>query len=192
MLRIGGFGAIIGAALWFIGLAVGSAADDGADTAWLVVSMLGSVGLLVALTGLSGFQAHREPRLAWAAFGIPAIGMVVSLVGMAGMAFVPDEEIVGTWSGWGVWVVGLLTTLVGSILFAVATIRADVFSRRAAIALAGSAVAVIVVAFGTTGAADPSIARILAAVVVGAFAASWMALGISALRRGPIRAVAPA
>ena len=191
MLRIGGLGAIIGAALWFIGLAGGSNAEDGSDTVWLVVSMLGSVGLLLAFAGLSGFQAHREPRLAWAAFGIPAIGTVVSLVGMAGMAFLPDEQIVGTWSGWGVWVLGLLTTLIGSILFGVATIRAAVFSRRAAIALAASAVAVILVAFGTTGAADPSAARILAAVVVAAFAASWMALGVSALRRGPIRAVAP-
>ncbi|HTK46301.1 MAG TPA: hypothetical protein VL749_13225 [Patescibacteria group bacterium] len=192
MLRIGGFGAIIGAALWFIGLAGGSAADDGSDTVWLVVSMLGSVGLLLALTGLSGFQAHREPRLAWAAFGIPAIGTVVSLVGMAGMAFAPDEQIVGTWSGWGVWALGLLTTLIGSILFGIATIRAAVFSRRAAIALAGSAVAVIAVGTGSTGVADQAVQRILAAAGLAAFASSWMALGVSAVRRGPIRAVAPA
>ena len=83
MLRIGGFGAIIGAALWFIGLAGGSAADDGSDTVWLVVSMLGSVGLLLALTGLSGFQAHREPRLAWAArlYAATAVGLRRASIG---------------------------------------------------------------------------------------------------------------
>ena len=193
MLRIGGIGAIVGSALWFIGIAGGSAADDGPDTAWLVVGMIGSVGLLLALAGLSGFQAHHEPRLAWAAFGIPAIGSVLSLAGMFGMAFVPDEQLGGTWSGWGLWVLGLLTTFIGSILFGVATIRAAVFSRRAAVALAASAAAAIVVALGLTGGSpDPSVARILSAGVLAAFAASWMALGVSALRHGPIRAIAAA
>lgn len=192
MLRIGGFGAIIGSALWFIGIAGGSAADDGSDTAWLVLAMLGSVGLLLALAGLSGFQAHLEPRLAWAAFGIPALGTVVSVAGMVGMTLMQDEPIIGTWSGWGVWMLGLVTTLLGSILFAVATIRADVFSRRAAVALAVSSVAIFAIGFGTVGATNESLARLLTAGALGAFAASWMSLGVSALRRRPIRAIAPA
>jgi hypothetical protein len=192
MLRIGGFGAIIGGALWFAGIAGASAADDDSDVLWMVVEVLGGLGLLVALAGLSAFQAHREPRLAWAAFGIPALGTVVSLAGMVAMTVVPDEPIVGTWSGWSVWIVGLLTTVLGSILFAVATIRAAVLSQRAAIVLAGSAVAIIGVAFVTIDAVDQTFTRILPAAALAAFAGSWMALGVTALRRGPIRSIEPA
>ena len=194
MLRIGGFGALFGGILWFLGIAVASQ-PGGDDTAWLGVAALGTVGLLLAFTGLSAFQARRDPVLAWAAFAIPGIGSLASVIGLTVMALGPGDDplILGSYTAWSVWMIGLLGTLIGSIIFAVATIRAAVFSRRAAIALAVSSATVLLGMSGLIGTntQGPGMSLVLA-VVLGAFAASWMALGIMALRTGPIRAIAPA
>lgn len=193
MLRIGGFGAIAGGALWFTGLAVSSLL--GGDRAWMALGSVGTFGLLVALIGLSAFQAYRDTALVWAAFAIPAIGSLASLVGAAAMALSPSEDprVLGSFSAWSVWAVGLLGMLIGSILFAAVTIRAAVFSRRAAQALAISSTVVLLVAFGGMGSdTTTDLGRVLIAASIGSFAASWIALGIMALRRGPIRALAPA
>ena len=190
MLRIGGYGAIAGGAMTAAGF-IGGNVEGGFQSVWFVIFALGLVGILVALAGLSGFQAYREPRLAWAAFGIPAIGTLLSLAGLIGMAVRGDGPIVGAMSSWEVWALGLLTMLLGSILFATATIRASVFSRRSAMALAVSSAALLVTAFGAI-AGDTFAGRVFLAVVVFVFGSSWVALGVSALRRAPIRAVAPA
>lgn len=194
MLRLGGFGAIAGGILWFIGLAVASQLGDENASAWLALMALGTFGLLLAFIGLSAFQARRDPILTWAAFAIPALGTVVSLIGVTTMLLGPGEDpLVGSFSAWLVWAVGLVGTVIGSIIFAVATIRAAVFSRRAAIALAVSSVVVLFVAFGASGIDQASLGgQLLFATALGSFAASWVALGIMALRRGPIRAIAPA
>jgi hypothetical protein len=194
MLRIGGFGALFGGGLWFLGLAVASL-PGGDDTVWLGLTALGTLGLLAALIGLSAFQAHRHPILAWAAFAIPGLGALVSVIGATVMAFGPGDEpmVLGSLSAWSVWAVGLLGTFVGSIIFAVATIRAAVFSRRAAIALAVSSALVLVAMLGGMSTDTQGLAmQAVLALVLGSFGASWMALGIMALRRGPIRAIAPA
>jgi hypothetical protein len=170
---------------------IGGTDEGGFQSVWLVIFALGLIGILVALAGLSGFQAYREPRLAWAAFGIPAIGTLLSIAGLVGMAVRGDGPIVGAMSSWEVWAIGLLTMLLGSVLFAIATIRASVFSRRSAIALAVSAAVLLLSAFGSI-AGDTTGARIFLAVIVVAFGGSWVALGVSAIRRAPIRAVAAA
>jgi hypothetical protein len=193
MLRIGGFGAIVGGVLWFSGMAALSA-DDTAPALWGAVAILGNLALLVALAGLSAFQAHRHPRLAWAAFAIPAFGTIASVVGLAGM-LIPMGIFAGgsTIDPWSIWFIGLLATLVGSVLFAIATVRARVLSRRAAISLGGFAAISIAIGLGLAGpSGDGSSDELATAVAIGAFAASWVALGVSALRRGPIRAIAPA
>jgi hypothetical protein len=189
MLRIGGYGAIAGGAMVAAGF-IGGNVQGGFQTMWLVVFGLGLVGILVAIAGLSGFQAHREPRLAWVAFGMPAIGTLLTITGLVGMAVRGDAPIFGTVSGWDVWAIGLLTMLVGSLLFSFATVRASVFSRRSAIALAVSAALLLASASGVAF-GDNVASRVLLAVLVVAFGGSWIALGISALRRGPIRTLAP-
>lgn len=189
MLRIGGFGAIAGGVLWFLGIAVASALGERGGAPWMFVAMVGTVGLLLALVGLSAFQAHRQAALTWAAFAIPAVGCVVSLVGMFGMATSPsDTAFIGSLGPWEIWILGMLAMLVGSFLFAVATIRAGVLSRRAAQSLAITAAAIILVAFGVSN--GP--ATILTAASMASFGGSWVALGLSALRRGPIRPIVPA
>jgi hypothetical protein len=194
LLRIGGFGAVFGAAAWFIGLAAASGiafAEGG--RLWIGVMVVGSIGLLVALIGLSAFQGHRHPRLAWVAFAIPAIATIASAVGATGMLLLPEDgALFGTWSPWGIWIIGLLGTFLGSTLFAVATYQANVLSRRAASALGTSSGAATFLALLVSGGPDPSGAWLVTAISIGAFAASWMWLGVSALRRGPIRAISPA
>lgn len=193
LLRIGGFSAVFGAAVWFIGLAAASGTAGGEGRLWIGVMALGSLGLLVALIGLSAFQGHRQPRLAWVAFGVPAASTVASAAGATGMVLLPEDgALFGSWSPWGIWIIGLLGTFFGSILFAVATYRADVLSRRAASALgATSGVAAFLMVFVAMG-PDGSRAWLVTAATIGAFSASWMWLGVSALRRGPIRAISPA
>lgn len=194
MLRLGGFGAIAGGILWFIGLAVSSWPGVADGSAWFALVAVGTLGLLLALIGLSAFQARRDPILTWAAFAIPGLGTFVSLIGATAMVLGGDEPfVVGSVDAWSVWALGLLGTVVGSMIFAIATIRAAVFSRPAAIALAASSVVVLFVASGTIGGGGQGLgSQLLIAAAVGSFAASWVALGIMALRGGPIRAIAPA
>ena len=191
LLRMGGIGAVIGGAAWFVGIAGASAGGGGA---WLGVMIIGNFGLLLALVGLSAFQAHRNPVLAWAAFAIPALGTGLAVIGSAGLALQPaGGPFLATWAPWDIWIVGLLATVVGSVLFAIATIRAGVLSRRAAQALAGSAVVVTTAGLLSMGFVDlPPVTGVAMVVGLAAFAGSWLWLGISALRRGSIRVVAPA
>jgi len=194
LLRLGAFGAIGGAALWIIGF-VGASIGVGFAPGWLGLITLGTIGLLMALVGLSAFQAHREPRLAWAAFAIPATGTLISLVGIFGMFIMPDSDTayLGSFTPWEVWAIGALGTLVGCVLFGAATLRASVLSRWAAGGLAGSSAAILLLAtglFGRTGTGGPGTVYFLGALLT--FGASWGLLGISALRRGPIRAIAAA
>ena len=96
---------------------------------------------LVALTGMSAFQARSSPSLIWTAFALTAVGMVVVFV--AGVS-----DLVG--AGPRDWREGLLpygavAALVGSALLrGIATFRGSVLSRHGALALViGPAVGLI-------------------------------------------------
>ncbi len=137
-LRLGGYAAIVGGTLFFLGLAGGSLLGD-AGWMFILAFAAGAAALLVALAGLSAFQARRYPALVWAAFILPAIGAVVTIIGVLGMVFVGEGRFVGEWSAWSVWAFGLVTLLIGSALFAVATWLTHSLSRPAAVLLAISA-----------------------------------------------------
>lgn len=194
MLRIGGVGAIVGGAFWVVGFIVSSQNSEGDASGWLALMAAGTVALLLAVVGLSAFQAHRNPRLAWAAFLIPAAGLLITFAGLIGSFVGPsDSPIIAGWSWWSIWVVGLVGTVVGSVLFAVATVQAAVLSRRGGVALAASSVLFLLIAMLGWGAPTMEpLAQLLFGGSVVAFGGSWAWLGLSALRRGPIRAVAPA
>ena len=193
MLRLGGGGAVIGGLLVSIGFIAGNVMrDDAAAPLFFGMMAVGNLGLLLAVIGLSAFQARTHPRLAWAAFIVPAIGSLMAIVGVYGMATgASDAPMLLGLSPWGLWALGLLGTLAGSIVFGIATLKADVLSRSAAITLSVSAAVVLVVGLGLTS-GTPGLGPDLAAIAsVLAFGVSWAWLGASALRRGPIRAVAP-
>jgi hypothetical protein len=184
-LRIGGWAAIAGGLLWFIGLAAASASDSDNDGIWSLFLLAGTAALLVALVGLSAFQARRNPRLVWAAFILPAAGAVVSIVGIIGMAVVGDRRFVGDMSAWSVWIFGMFAMFIGSGLFGIATLRAQTLSRAGALLLVVSSFVVMPIAAGMTGGiVSEQVGLVVTVVTLLAFAGGWVVLGVSALRTG--------
>ena len=188
-LRIGGYAAIASGLLWLVVLA-GNAINDGADPGipWLgAVILTAVVTTLVALLGLSAFQARRYPVLTWAAFAIPALGGVVALLGAAAIALNGDSDraVVAGLSGWAISMLGLMALLVGSGLFAVATWRARSLSRGASALLIAGAIAVVIGLAGVSGSFVPELLLpLLVFATVFVFPAGWVAMGVSALRVG--------
>jgi uncharacterized membrane protein len=180
--RIGGWAAILGGILWFTGLAGSATVGSEDDNQWGFVILAATVLLLVALTGLSAFQARRDPRLVWAAFAVPAIGACVSIVGLIGSGVVGDRPFIGDLSPWWVWMFGMMTMFIGSALFALATVRTQVLSRAGAVLLGVSSVIVIPMAMGISGGFPPELGQLLTVATMLAFVGGWVALGISALR----------
>ena len=183
-LRIGGYAAIGGAFLWLLGLVFGSASETAAgfEALTLIAVVLGTALLLVALVGLSAFQARTYPRLTWAAFAIPAIGALTSLAGMGLTAGLGDRPIIGDYSAWYVWLVGTLALIVGSGLFGLATWRTRTLSRRGAALLGIGSLAIVPVLLNLALGGDVAWTWILFVVTVLAFATGWLALGIGVLR----------
>jgi hypothetical protein len=187
-LRIGGYAAILGGLLWFIVLA-GNAINNGGEAgAWLGWSILAAVvTTLVALVGLSAFQARRYPVLIWTSFAVPAISGVISLLGAVAIAASgdSDREIVAGLSGWAIAMIGVMGLLVGSGLFALGTWRARSLSRPAAALLGLGAVVVVFTLAGVSGGFMPRELTLVALVTaILAFPGGWAALGLSALRVG--------
>jgi hypothetical protein len=185
-LRIGGYAAIVGGVLWLLVLA-GNAINNGGESPapFLGYAVVGAtVMTLVALIGLSAFQARSHPVLTWAAFAIPAIGAVIGLLGYVSIVATGDSDatLIAGISPWMIGSIGLLTMVVGSSLFAVATWRARSLSRTASGILAVGALLVVLALFGASGALPSpiAIAPIVAAILV--FPAGWIAMGVSALR----------
>lgn len=185
-LRIGGYAAIVGGLLWLVAF-VGNFLNDGGESppAILGYAIVGATAVtLVALVGLSAFQARSHPVLTWAAFAIPAVGAVVGLFGYAAIVVAGDSDsaLIGGISPWMIGSVGLLTIVVGSSLFAVATWRARSLSRTASGLLAAGALLAIPAMFGASGALPSPVAIVPIVAAIIAFPAGWIAMGISALR----------
>ncbi len=189
-LRIGGYAAILGGLLWLVALA-GNAINDGAESGSTILGLVivgATIVTLVALVGLSAFQARRHPRLVWAAFAIPAAGAIVALLGVAVTVVTGDSdaEVFAGADGWMISTLGLLTLLLGSGLFALATWRARSLSRWAAGLLGFGSFVVVPALSGITGGFVPEALLVPVIVItIIAFPAGWMAVGISALRVGP-------
>jgi hypothetical protein len=135
-LRIGGLAAILGAALWAVaGLVNSGVLVDVDATVPSILLVAGMPVSLVALAGLSAYQARTEPTLAWVAFLVPATGTVVCLIGIVGILVATDEELL-----WMMFALGIGTALVGSVLFAIVTYRKGTLSRAGSVLLGVGAV----------------------------------------------------
>lgn len=169
-LRIGGIAAVIGAPVWVGGFVIASGVVGAVDTRTVAAVMVaGSLALLVALVGLSAFQARVQPVLSWLAFALPAAGTIGLIVGALGLA-IGREEFVDA------FYFGLMTFLLGSLLFAIATYLAAVLSRPAAVVLG---VAPVLAIAGGGGEGSAEIVTVAALIC---FTVGWFALGVRAIR----------
>jgi hypothetical protein len=169
-LRIGGVAAILGAALWAVAGLVNSGIfvnlDAAVPTILLVAGMPAS---LVALAGLSAYQARTEPTLAWVAFLVPAAGTGACVIGIIG-GFIAYDELF-----WMMFALGALTAIVGSVLFAIVMYRTGSISRLGSVFLGVGAVLILFTI------SNPS-TQSLAAVGLAAVALGWFTLGVQAIR----------
>ena len=168
-LRVGGFAAILGAVLWAVA-GLFSLGIFGAPDAQVPVAMLmtGMVVLLVAVAGLSAFQARTHPGAIWAAFVITAIGTVVFFAGFAGMSLIGGDGF------WGLWFIGLMTVILGSGLFAAVTYQTRVLPRLGSV-LIGIGIVLIL---------GEAVAHLEVLITIGmaCFAVGWFTLGVQAIR----------
>jgi hypothetical protein len=186
-LRIGGYAAVVSGLLWLY-ILVGNAINDGAESGAPFIGIalvVATVTTLAALVGLSAFQARRHPMLVWTAFAVPAIGAIIALLGVVAMTVARDSDadLIGGLSPWAISTIGVLTLLVGSALFALATWRARSLSRGAAALLGGGALLILPSLMGVTGGLiPPVVGYLLLVLAILAYPLGWIALGISALR----------
>ena len=169
-LRIGGIAALIGAPIWVGGFVVASDVVGGVDSRTTAAMMaVGSLGLLIALVGLSAYQARVHPILSWVAFAVPAIGTIALLVGALGVA-VGREQFADA------FYFGLLTYFVGSLLFAIATFLTAVLSRPGAVLLGVAPILAI------GGGGGEGSAEVLTVAALICFTLGWCAMGVKAIR----------
>jgi hypothetical protein len=184
-LRLGGAAAIVGTVLFPAGLIVSSLNGGSDEVPGAALMLAGTGALLLALIGLSSFQARQHPRLIWAAFALPALGTVTSSTGLVAMAAVGDRPFLAGLSPWSIWILGVIATVIGSALFALATYRTRALPRFAAGSLAiGSGILLLVIVVGSTGivAGTDSLAPALVLAGLIAFSIGWIALGWTAIR----------
>jgi len=176
-LRIGGYAAIVGAALIGLVIALTGGRTEGSESAAPIALLVALAALLVGLAGMSAFQARSDPRLVWSAFAMTAVGTVVIFI-----ASVSDLAGVGP-GDWrdGLLPIGLVTAGLGSVLFGVATYRVSVLSRTGALALAIGPVAALIGAIAVSQDAW-ELGMLLILVGTVSFLAGWLTLGVAAIK----------
>ena len=180
-LRIGGFAAVIGGALTATAIALGIGLVNVDPSVAGVLFIAGSAALIVALAGLSAFQARAHPVLSWTAVAVTLVGTFLILVAIIG------TQVTGEWLS-GAFAVGAIGVFAGSTLFAVVTYQTGALSRGAAVLLGIGSVTTGIAGFG--GNAMPPVLLIITAI---GFTLGWLALGIQAVRMDrPAPAARPA
>ena len=186
-LRIGGIAAIEGASLIVIVIALTGGHTEGSENANTIALLVALAALLVALTGMSAFQARSNPWLVWTAFAVTAVGTVAILIaGVSDLAGAGPRD----WRD-GPLPIGLVAVGLGSAAFGIATYRGSVLSRKGALSL------VIGPAVGLIGAIAVSqdlwgLGMPLVLVGIVSFLAGWFTLGVAAIRLDRTSALKPA
>ncbi|MGZ8512705.1 MAG: hypothetical protein ACXWWL_04640 [Candidatus Limnocylindria bacterium] len=183
--RISGYAAIVGGTAALLMIAIGFLVPGAGDgTLAVYLFPIAAIALFVALIGMSAAQGRRLPALTWVAAILPAAGLAASVVGVFAGATLGDRPIVGGVTAWGLLSVGFVGVIVGSVLFAAATVVVGVLSRGAAVTiLAGSLVLALVGLPIGFGAVDPGESPAILVVLIAAgvaFCLGWIWLGYAA------------
>jgi len=173
-LRLGGAAAMAGGALWLVAMTWILLFDSNVGSGAWVLLLLASVALLVGLAGLSAFQARQHPVLIWAAFSLPAIGALLTILGAA-MNGSGNEY----W--WGLFILGVVATIVGSGLFALATWRSAALPRSGAAVLGIASLISFATFVAQSGSGDSNGVVALFVVGLGAFSVGWIVVGVQAI-----------
>lgn len=180
-LRTAGIAAIAGGTLWglsWLMMAANEFLGGGDEVPLAIFTVLAaSVALLVALAGLSSFQARKNPRVVWASFVAGAIGLV-AIIGAWPLMMVTE-------SAYYLFIVGIVAFPLGSIAFGIVTYRTNALSRMAAAALVIGGVVQFIGMVVLFNGAPVFVGPELALMMVGSigFAAAWIDLGFDAVRR---------
>jgi hypothetical protein len=184
-LRIGGLAAIIGPAIIVLTMvASGGLGPDSSRASWDVVfvgQLVGLSALLVALTGLSAFQARSHPGLVWKSFGLTAIGAVAMLVaGSIDLAAPSTLDWTQT-----LFFAGTGAAALGSALFGIATRRISMLSHNGATLLVAGPI--LAAAGFVLSAWIWTLGYIFVKAATFTMLGGWVTLGIAALRVGDRR-----
>jgi hypothetical protein len=179
-LRFAGIAAIIGGVLWGLSwlaiITFDASATDEADGLLSASLITATVALLVALAGLSAFQARTHRVAGWASFLIPGLGALLMVLGLTLM-------VLGVGNAWNVMIVGLLALPTGAIVFGAVTYRTEALSRGGSALLAAGAslqLAGIVIVMAVEWTSPLQFVGVLGAA---GFAVGWLVLGADAIRR---------
>jgi hypothetical protein len=126
-LRIGGVAAVVGASLIVIVIALSGGHTQGSEIASIAL-LVALAALLVALTGMSAFQARSNPWLVWTAFAVTAVGtLAIFIAGVSDLAGVGPTD----WRD-GPLPIGVVTAALGVIPMDVADkyVHRDLASER--------------------------------------------------------------
>jgi hypothetical protein len=160
---------------------------EGSDEASSIALLVALAALLVALTGMSAFQARSNPWLVWTAFGLTAVGtLAIFIAGVSDLVGVGPRD----WRD-GPLPIGVVAVALGSAAFGIATYRGSVLSRKGALSLViGPAVGLI----GAIAVGQDLWGLGMALVLVGmvSFLAGWFTLGVAAIRLDRTSALKPA
>jgi DNA-binding PadR family transcriptional regulator len=186
-LRIGGIAAIVGASLIVIVVAFTGGLTEGSENVSAIALLVALAALLVALTGMSAFQARSNPWLVWTAFAVTAVGtLAIFIAGVSDLAGVGPTD----WRD-GLLPFGAVTAALGSATFGIATYRGSVLSRKGALSLViGPTVGLI----GAIAVGQDLWGLGMSLVLVGlvSFLAGWFTLGVAAIRLDRPSTVKPA
>jgi hypothetical protein len=176
-LRIGGIAAVIGASVIVIVVTLSAGLTEGPDNAITIALLVALAALMVAITGMSAFQARSNPWLVWTAFAMTSVGtVVIFFTGVSDLAGAGPAD----WRD-GPLPFGAVTACLGSATFGLATYRGSVLSRKGALSL------VIGPMLGLVGAIlvgqdlwEPGMLLVFVGIV--SFVAGWFTLGVAAIR----------
>lgn len=182
--RLGAGAAMAGGALWVLAF-VTAVRDDPAMTG-LVMLLIGLTlsMFVVALAALSAVQTRSHPRLVWASFLLPAVGVALLLGGSVAEVAVGDRPLLGDWTPYAFWMAGVVFALLGSLLFGIVSTVAGGLTRWTAVLLSAGALVQLITIVATDHTRDEWL--MLAGAV--AFGLSWVLVGVGASRVASIRA----